>query len=236
MVQEGVVLEHLISGKGLEMDKAKIKVIQNISLPATLRDLQSFREHVSFYQRFIRDFAKVSKPLTALLYKDKDFIIDKEGECTFKILKQALIEAPILRSPNWDLAFEIMCDASNYALGAVLGHRVEKKPTVICYASTTLAEAQINYTTMKKELLVVVYVLEKFQLYILGSKIIIYTDHVALKYLISKEAKTQLIRWVLHLQEFDLEIKDKKGNENLVANHLSHLHIQGTGWWILCGL
>ena len=144
------------------------------------------------------------------------------------MLKQALIEALILQSPNWDLPFEIMCDASDYTMGAVLGQRLDKKSTTICYASKTLIEAQINYTTTEKELIAVVYALKKFWPYILGSKIIIYTDHAALKYLLSKkEAKPWLIRWVLLLQEFDLEIKDKKDSENSVADHLSRLHILG---------
>ena len=142
------------------------------------------------------------------------------------MLKQALIEALIIQSPNWDLPFEIMCDALDYAVGAVLGQRLDKKPTAICYASKTLIEALINYTTMEKELLAVVYALEKFWPYILGIKIIIYTDHAALKCLLSKkEAKPRLIRWVLLLQEFKLEIKDKKGSENSVADHLSRLYI-----------
>ena len=141
MVREGVVLGHLVSGKGLEVDKAKIEVIQNLPLPTTLRDLRSFLVHVGFYCRFIRDFAKVSKQLTTLLCKDKDFFIDKEGERAFEMLKLALIEALILQSPNWDLPFEIMRDASDYAFGAVLGQRVDKKPTDIWYASKTLAEA-----------------------------------------------------------------------------------------------
>ena len=113
------MLGHLISSKGLEVDKAKIEVIQNLPLPTTLQDLRSFLGHVGFYRRFIRDFAKVSKPLTTLLCKDKEFFIDKEGERTFKMLKLALIEAPILQSPNWDLPFEIMCDASDYAVGCL---------------------------------------------------------------------------------------------------------------------
>ena len=110
------------------------------------------------------------------------------------MLKQALIEAPILQSPKQDLPFEIMCDASDYAVGAVLGQRLDKKPTAICYSSKTIVEAQINYTTTEKELLAVVYAVEKFRPYILGNKIIIYTDHAALKYLLSKkEAKPRLI-------------------------------------------
>ena len=111
-----------------------------------------------------------------------------------------------------------MCDASDYAVGAVLGQRLDKKPMAICYTSRTLVEAQINYMTTKKDLLAVVYALKKFWPYILGSKIIIYTDHATLKYLLSKkEAKPRLIRWVLLLQEFDLEIKEKKGSDNSVA-------------------
>ena len=198
MVREGVVLGHLPSGKGLEVDKAKIEVIQNLPLPARLRDLQSFLGHVGFYRRFILGFAKVSKLLTTLLCMDKNFIINKEGERAFEMLKLALIKASILQIPNWDLPFEIMCDASDYAVGTVLGQRREKKPTAIWYASKTLAETQMNYMTIEKELLAVVYALEKFRSYILGSKIIIYTDHVVLKYLITKkEAKSRLIRWVL---------------------------------------
>ena len=117
-------------------------------------------------------------------------IIFDTRPCEIDDLAISSRQAPILQSPNWDLPFEIMCDTSDYAVGAVLGQRLDKKPTAICYASKTLVEAQINYTTTEKELLAVVYALEKFWSYILGSKIIIYTDHAALKYFLSKkEAK-----------------------------------------------
>ena len=145
-------------------------------------------------------------------------------------LKQSLMEAPILQSPNWDLPFNIMCDALDFALGTILGQQIDKKPIVICYASKTLADAQLNYTNTEKEFLVIVFALEKFRPYVFGNKIIVYTDHATLKYLLSKKkAKLRLIRWVLLLQEFNLEIKDKKGIENSVADHLSRLHTTSSG-------
>ncbi|KAM1934599.1 hypothetical protein ACFX15_018766 [Malus domestica] len=135
-----------------------------------------------------------------------------------------LTSAPIIRPLDWSIPFELMCDASDYALGAVLGQRKEKQPHVIYYASRTLNDAQLNYSTTEKELLAVVFALDKFRSYLLGTKVIIYTDHAALKYLLTKkEAKPRLIRWMLLLQEFDIKIRDKKGSENVVADHLSRL-------------
>jgi hypothetical protein len=119
-----------------------------------------------------------------------------------------------------------MCDASDYAVGAILGQCVDKLPHVIYYASRTLNDAQLNYFTTEKELLVVILALDKFRSYLLGSKSIIYLDHAALRYLFSKkDARSRLIRWILLLQEFDIQIRDKKGSENVVVNHLSRLTV-----------
>ncbi|GJU25698.1 reverse transcriptase domain-containing protein [Tanacetum coccineum] len=147
-------------------------------------------------------------------------------ECieAFNILKKKLTEAPILVAPDWDLPFEIMCDASDYAVGAVLGQRKTKHFQPIHYASKTMMDAQAHYTTTEKELLSVVYAFEKFRPYLVLSKTIVYTDHSALKYLLAKQdAKPRLLWWILLLQEFDVIIRDKKGAENLAADHLSRL-------------
>ncbi|CAN6562574.1 unnamed protein product [Malus baccata var. baccata] len=175
-------------------------------------------------RRFIKDFSKIAQPLCQLLQKEVAFEFDDACSTTFKQLKEALTLAPIITLPDWSLPFELMCDGSDYAIGVVLGQRKNKQPHVIYYASWTLNDAQLNYSTTEKELLAVVFALDKFRSYLLGTKVIIFTDHAALKYLLTKkEAKPRLIRWMLLLQEFDIEIRDKKGMENVVANHLSRM-------------
>ncbi|RVW72449.1 Retrovirus-related Pol polyprotein from transposon opus [Vitis vinifera] len=145
-------------------------------------------------------------------FMDAKFVWDEKCQRSFEELKQFLTTAPIVRAPNWKLPFEVMCDSSDLAMGAVLGQREDGKPYVIYYASRTLNEAQKNYTTTEKELLAVVFALDKFRAYLVGSSIVVFTDHSALKYLLTKQdAKARLIRWILLLQEFNLQIRDKKG-------------------------
>jgi hypothetical protein len=189
-----------------------------------VKEIHSFLGHAGFYRRFIKDFSKIVRPLCSLLAKDAPFDFNEECHAAFESLKKTLTSTPIIQPPNWTMPFEIMCDASDYVVGAVLGQRVENVPHVIYYASKTLNDAQLNYSTTEKELLDVIFALDEFRSYLLGSKVLVYLDHAALKYLLSKkDAKSNLIRWILLLQEFDIEIRDKKGSENVVADHLSRL-------------
>ncbi|GKB04484.1 DNA helicase [Tanacetum coccineum] len=174
-VFEGIVLGHKISGKGIEVDKAKIDVIAKLPYPSNVKGVRSFLGHAGFYRRFIKDFSMISKLMTQLLMKDTKFDFSED-------------------------------------LGAVLGQRIDRKFKPIYYASKTLNDSQAHYTTTEKELLAVVFSFDKFRPYLILSKTIVYTDHSALKYLFSKQdAKPRLIRWVLLLQGFNIEIKDKKG-------------------------
>ena len=221
MVNQGIVLGHIISNKGIEVDKIKIESISKLPSPTNVKTMRQFLGHACFYRRFIKDFSKIAKPLYNLLEKDAKFIWDEECQKSLEKLKAYLATAPIVRAPNWKLPFEVMCDARDLSIGAVLGQRDEGKPYVVHYVRKMLNEAQMNFTTTEKELVVVVYDFDKFHAYLLGLDIIIFTNHSALKYLLTKpNAKARLIRWVLLPQEFNLQIRDKKGVESCCGSSL----------------
>ena len=141
MVNEGIVLGHKVSERGIEVDKAKVDAIEKMPCPKDIKGIRSFLGHAGFYRRFIKDFSKISRPLTNFLQKDIPFVFDDDCVEAFEILKKALVSAPVVQPPDWNLPFEIMCDASDYAIGAVLGQGVDKKLNVIQYASKTLDSA-----------------------------------------------------------------------------------------------
>jgi len=154
----------------------------------------NFLAHARFYRCFIKIFSQISRPLTNLLAKDSPFIFNNECHEAFQILKKALILAPIIQPPDWKLPFKIMCDASNFAVGVVLGQTKDKKHYAISYASKILSRPQLNYATTEKELLAVVFTIDKFRSYLVGAKVIFCIDHATLKYLlVKKDAKPRLI-------------------------------------------
>nr|GEV07249.1 reverse transcriptase domain-containing protein [Tanacetum cinerariifolium] len=168
MVKEGIVLGHKISKEGIKFDKAKVDIITKLPHPTTVKGIRSFLGHAGFFRCFIKDFSKIARPMTRLLEKDTPFIFSKECVEAFQTLKRKLTEAPILIAPDWDMPFELMCDASDFANDAVLRQRQEKHFRPIHYASKTMTE-------------------------------------------------------VLLLQEFTFKVIDRKGAENLAADHLSRL-------------
>ena len=189
-----------------------------------MKGIRSILGHAGFYRKFIKDFSKLSKPLCNLLEKNSAFDFDDVCLQAFNAIKEKLISAPIMTVPDWSQPFEVMCDASDFAIGAVLGQKRDKLFKAIYYASWTLNAAQLNYTTTEKEMLAVVFACDKFRSYLIGTNVIVFTDHAALRYLFGKkDAKPRLIRWILLLQEFDLEVRDKKGSENSIVDHLSRL-------------
>jgi len=180
MVREGIVLGHLVSERGIEGDRAMIEVIEKLPPPINVKGICSFLGHAGFYRHFIKDFSQIARPLTSLLAKDAPFDFNDECLAAFHTLKKALISTPIIQPPDWTLLFEIMCDSSDYAVGAVLGQTKDKKHHAIAYASKTLTGAQLNYATTEKELLAIVFAIDKFRSYLVGAKIIVYTDHASL--------------------------------------------------------
>ncbi|GKE65012.1 reverse transcriptase domain-containing protein, partial [Tanacetum coccineum] len=180
---------------GLEVDKAKINVITKLPPSTNIKGIRSFLGHAGFYRRFIKYISKITRPRTKLLEKDIPFEFDDECQKAFELLKEKLTCAPVIVSPNWNLPFELMCDASDFAVRAVLGQKDGKNFHPIYFASKTLNPAQQKYTVTEKELMAIVFAFNKFRSYLILSKTIVHTDHSALR----------------------------KGIENVAADHLSRI-------------
>ena len=160
--------------------------------PTSVKDIISFFRHAGFYRIYIKDFSKISRPLCKLLEKEAKFEFDEKCKCAFEEIKARLIRAPIMATPDWNKEFEIMCDANDYAMGVVLGQRTDKTFKAIYHASNTFNKAQDNYSTTEKEILAMVFACEKFNPYILGSHVIVHTDH-------GRVGNVGLWAWVAHV-------------------------------------
>jgi len=170
-------------------------LIVNFPPPTSVKEIRSFLRRDDFYRRFIKDFSRIAKPLTNVIAKDVPFHFSDKCHVAFIKLKEALTSAAVLHPPIWRDPFELMCDASDYAVGVVLRQHANKKSHVICYASHTLNDAHLNYTVTEKEFLAVIFALEKFRAYLIGSHVVVYTGHSILKHLLSKkDAKPRLVR------------------------------------------
>ncbi|KAL0298942.1 UNVERIFIED_CONTAM: Retrovirus-related Pol polyprotein from transposon.6 [Sesamum radiatum] len=211
MVDQGLILRHIVSSKGIEVDKSKIDVIKSLPYPTSVREIHSFLGHVGFYRRFIKDFSKIAQPLCTLLQKDASIEFIDACARAFDKLKDSLTSATVIRPPDWSQPFEIMCDASNHAIGVVPGQKDWKGSPcdLLCFADVGQHLKQLHHdgkTTFSCS-----FCFRKIPSLFAWTKVVVYSDHATLKYLLSKkEAKPRLIRWILLLQEFDLTIKDQR--------------------------
>lgn len=215
-------LGHTLTNEGIKPNQNKIEVIKNLHIPKTRKAIKSFLGTTGYYRKFIKDYAKIAQPLTQCLKKDNQ-INENDQKYTeaFEKLKSLITEHPVLRYPDFKKKFVLTTDASQYAIGAVLSQ--EDHPN--CFASRTLNEHEIRYSTIEKELLAIIWATKYFRPYLFGQKFIIRTDHQPLVWLSSlKEPNSKLQRWKIKLNEFDYDIEYVKGKDNKVADFLSRIN------------
>ncbi|GBP14109.1 Retrovirus-related Pol polyprotein from transposon 17.6 [Eumeta japonica] len=219
--RETEFLGHIVTVDGIKPNPKKIECVLNFPIPKSPKQIKQFLGLTGYYRKFIKDYSLIAKPMTKCLKRDaKINVSDPEYQESFNTLKTLLTHDPILAYPDFTKKFTLTTDASNFALGAILSQ--ENHP--ICYASRTLNEHEINYSTIEKELLAIIWATKYFRPYLFGRKFIIETDHKPLTWLFSiKEPNSKLIRWRLKLSEFDYEIKYKKGTKNGNADALSRI-------------
>lgn len=223
---ETAYLGHIISNEGIKPNPDKIKAIQSYPIPKTPKEIKQFLGLIGYYRKFIPDFARVTKPMTQCLKKGRKVTLDSEYTKCFELCKSLLTNDPILQYPDFNKEFILTTDASNVAIGAVLSQGTVGSDKPISYASRTLNESELNYSTIEKELLAIVWATKYFRPYLFGRKFKIYTDHRPLQWVMSlKEPNARLTRWRLKLSEYDFEVIYKKGKLNTNADALSRVEI-----------
>lgn len=224
--KEVLYLGHVITKDGLKPNDDKIKAVLDFPIPKTPTEIKSFLGLVGYYRKFIKDFSKITQPLTSCLKKRNKVEITPQYINAFEKCKELLVNAPLLQFPDFSKPFILTTDASNYAVGAVLSQGPVGSDRPIAYASRTLNEAEKRYSTIEKELLAIVWATKHFRPYLYGRKFIIYTDHRPLAWLNSfKEPNSKLTRWKLRLSEFNFEVIYKKGRQNTNADALSRIKL-----------
>ena len=225
MRKEVNYLGHVITDKGVKPDPQKIKCVLDFPIPTNTKELKSFLGLSGYYRRFIPSYGQISKPLTSLLKKDVQFSWSDLCQEAFDKLKSTLTQEPLLQYPDFNKAFNLTCDASNFAIGCVLSQGPIGQDAPIAYASRNLNKAEQNYNTTEKELCAIVWGVKQFRPYLLGQKFTIITDHRALTWLFNiKDPGSRLTRWRLKLEEYEYEIQYKQGTSNTNADALSRIH------------
>lgn len=224
--KEVLYLGHTITKDGLKPNDDKIHAVLNYPLPKTTTEIKSFLGLVGYYRRFIKDFAKVTQPLTACLKKRNKIVIEQKYIDAFEKCKELLVSAPLLQYPDPTKPYILTTDASAVAIGAVLSQGPIGQDKPIAYASRTLSDTESRYSTIERELLAIIWATKHFRPYLYGHKFTIYTDHRPLAWLYSlKEPNSKLTRWRLRLQEYDFDIIYKKGKQNTNADALSRIKL-----------
>ena len=214
-------LGHIIGPQGVTVEPQKIRVIKDWKTPQSKKDVQAFLGLVSYYRRFIRNCAKISKPLTTLVGKN-ELKWSESQQKSFEDLKKALCDAPVLRCFDPSLQIIVTTDASNYAIGAVLEQKDGNSTRPVAYHSRTLNPAEQNYAAHERELLAIVDTLRVWRVYLHGNHFTVHTDHYPLKYLETQESLSQRqVRWLEKLVQFDFTIIPISGKSNKVADALS---------------
>ncbi|XP_073831437.1 uncharacterized protein [Musca autumnalis] len=220
--KETKYLGHVVSAQGIHTDPDKVAAIRELPAPTTLKELRRFLGVVSWYRRFVPEFATIAYPLTSMLKKGKHWRWTEDQQTVFEILKIRLTEAPVLACPNFTVPFTLQTDASDYGLGAVLTQVLEGTERVIAYASRVLNGAERNYSATEKECLAIIWGIRKMRPYLEGYTFNVITDHLSLKWLNSIENPSgRLARWALELQQYTFSVQYRKGRSNVVADALS---------------
>lgn len=222
--KEVAFLGHIVTDEGVKPNPNKIETIKKWPIPANQKELKGFLGLLGYYRKFIRDFAKNTKPLTAQLRNGEKVEHTAPFLKTFEVCKNLLTSSDVLRYPDFSLPFISTTDASNFALGAVLSQGTVGKDRPVVYASRTLTKSEDDYSAIEKELLAIDWATKYFRPYLFGRKFTLYTDHQPLTYALNlKTPNSKLVKWRLRLSEFNFDVEYKPGKQNVVADAWSRI-------------